>query len=210
METILIADDHQIVRVGVRMIIESFPQKYNFIEASSWAEVIEAISGQQIQYAVLDMCLGDGNILSAIQQIGEYRHQTSILVYSMNTEKIYARRLIDKGVRGFVCKQASIEELENAIRNLLNGEIYLSQALKEIVSDPAKAGLLKNPIDSLSDRELEVTEYVAIGMGVKEISRKMNLDITTVSTYRRRAFEKLDVQNMIELKDKFLLYKMQG
>jgi DNA-binding NarL/FixJ family response regulator len=207
METILLADDHEIVRRGVRMIIESFPQKYDFIEASSCAEVMQALSNQQIRYAILDMFLADGNIFSTIQHITEYSPQIGILVYSMNAEKIYARRLMEKGVRGFVCKQANIEELEIAIRNLLKGEIYLSQDLKEVLFKPNKADLSQNPIDLLSDRELEVVEYVAVGMGAKEIAHKMNLDITTVSTYRRRAFEKLDVQNMIELKDKFLLYK---
>jgi two-component system invasion response regulator UvrY len=90
----------------------------------------------------------------------------------------------------------------------VNGEIYLSSGLKKDMFGSSKAGLSENPIDLLSDRELEVVEYVAMGMGAKEIAWKINLDITTVSTYRRRAFEKMNVQNMIEPKDKFLLYKM--
>lgn len=152
--------------------------------------------------------LADGNLFSAIDQLTAYGQQTNILVYSMNAEKIYAGRLMQKGVRGFVSKQAPIEELETAIRCVLKGEMYLSPAMKEGLFNSGKNNLSENPIDALSDRELEVVEYVAIGMGAKEIANKMNLDITTISTYRRRAFEKLGVQNMIELKDKFLLYKM--
>jgi two-component system invasion response regulator UvrY len=209
METILIADDHEIIRRGVRMIIESFPKKYNFIEAASCSEVTEILSSRQVNYTILDMCLADGNIFSSIQQITRYCDKTRILVYSMNAEKIYARRLMQKGIRGFISKQSSMEELENAVRNLLKGEIYLSPALKEDLFRPAKTSLLENPVDLLSDRELEVVEYVAIGMGAKQIAQRMNLDITTISTYRRRAFEKLEVENMIELKDKFLLYKME-
>jgi two-component system, NarL family, invasion response regulator UvrY len=209
METVLIADDHEIVRRGTKMIIESFSRKYNFIEATTCDEVMQALSAQPIQYAVLDMFMEDGNVFTSIQQIPDYFQQTDILVYSMNAEKIYARRLIQQGVRGFVCKQASIQELELAIRSLLDGEIYLSGSLKKSLFDSSKKGAAKNPIDLLSDRELEVVEYITVGLGVKEIAVKLNLDITTVSTYRRRAFEKLDVENMIELKDKFLLYKMQ-
>jgi two-component system invasion response regulator UvrY len=82
--------------------------------------------------------------------------------------------------------------------------------MKENLVRPGKGNNLQNPIDTLSDRELEVIEYVMTGMGPKEIARKIQLDTTTVSTYRRRAFEKLDVQNLIELKEKFLLYKTQG
>lgn len=207
METILIADDHEIVRRGTRMIIESLPVKYNFIEAATTTEVIQVLSKQKIQFAILDMFLEDGNIFSAILQDPEYCRKTNILVYSMNSEKIYARRLMQKGVRGFVCKQASIEELEIAIQNLLNGEIYLSTSQKKDLFGP-KAELSENPIDLLSDRELEVIEYMTIGMGAKEIATKTNLDITTVSTYRRRAFEKLDVNNIVELKNKFMFYKM--
>jgi two-component system invasion response regulator UvrY len=208
METILIADDHQIVRRGVRMIIESLPRKYHIIEAATCTEVLHALSGQQIQYAVLDMSLADGNIFAAIQENTHYSRHTHILVYSMNAEKIYARRLMQKGVRGFVSKLAPIEELENAIDSLLKGDIYLSPHLKKDLFGSLKSAPLDNPIDALSDRELEVVEYVLMGMGTKEIAGKMNLDITTISTYRRRAFEKLNVQNMIELKDKFALYKM--
>lgn len=210
METILIADDHEIVRRGVRMIIEGFPQKYNFIEASTCAEVMKILSVQPVDYAILDMMLADGNVFSTTQQLAAYSDRIKILVYSMNAERIYAKRLLQKGIRGFVCKQSNMMELENGIRSLLKGEIYISPALKENLFNPSKKAISENPIDALSDRELEVVEYLAAGMGAKEISRKMNLDITTVSTYRRRAFEKLEVQNTIELKDKFLLYKTQG
>jgi two-component system, NarL family, invasion response regulator UvrY len=210
METILLADDHEIVRRGTKLIIESFPRKYNFIEAATSAEVIRVLSRQPVDYAILDMFLEDGNVFTSIPQMPEYCRQTKVLVYSMNAEKIYARRLIQKGVRGFVAKKASIEELAIAIRTLLNGEIYLSPELKKTLFSSAKDDFPGNPIDLLSDRELEVVEYVTMGMGAKEIANKMNLDITTISTYRRRAFEKLDVDNVIELKDKFLLYKMQG
>ena len=210
METILIADDHEIIRRGVRMIIESLPQQYQFIEAATCAEVLKTLSTRPVHYSILDMFLADGNLFSAMNEINAYSEQIKMLVYSMNAEKIYAGRLMQKGIRGFVSKQAPMEELESAIRCLLKGEIYLSSAAKENLFRNGKAVSSDNPIHSLSDRELEVVEYVAVGMGAKEIANKMNLDITTVSTYRRRAFEKLNVQNMIELKDKFLLYKTQG
>jgi DNA-binding NarL/FixJ family response regulator len=209
MKTILIADDHEIVRRGVRMIIESFPDEYHFIEASTCSEVLQAVTRQEVHFAILDMFLSDGNMFSIIHQVTDISHKTSILIYSMSAEKIYARRLMQKGVRGFVNKQASMGELENALRVFLKGEIYLSPEVKDLLLKPVREGLPDNPIDLLSDRELEVVEYTVLGMGSKEIAHKMSLDITTVSTYRRRALEKLDAQNMVELKDKFQLYKMK-
>lgn len=210
METILIADDHEIVRRGIRMLLERFPSKYQFIEASTCTAIAQILSRERIHYAIIDMILADGNILSVIQHIEACSHQTHILVYSMNAEHIYARRLIEKGVRGFLCKRNSIEELEKAICCLLNGEVYISDELKGSLLNNAQSNTAQNPIDGLSNRELEVVEYVATGMGTKEIANKMNLDITTISTYRRRAFEKLEVQNILELKEKFLLHKMQA
>ena len=209
METILIADDQEIVRSGVKMIIESLPEKYTIIEAATCAEVIQVLLGSEIHFTVLDLFLADGNIFSNIHRFIKHHNKNSILVYSMSAEKIYARRLLKKGIRGFISKKDSIAELEKAIRCLLKDEVYLSQAMKKDLLEPVKTDLLKNPIDLLSDRELEVVEYITVGISSGEIAEKMKLDITTVSTYRRRAFEKLSVQNSIELRDKFLFYKMQ-
>ncbi len=209
MKNVLIADDHEIIRKGIRMLIENFPEKYNFIEASTCKEIVEILSGGEIHYAILDMFLADGNIFSVIQEIAGFSRQTTMLVYTMNEERIYAKRFIEKGVRGFVCKQSGISELEEAIQTVFNGEIYLSPELKETLFNPANSNASGNLIDSLSDRELEVVEYMVMGMGTKKIAQLMKLDTTTVSTYRRRAFTKLDAQNTIELKEKFLLYKEQ-
>jgi two-component system invasion response regulator UvrY len=210
METILIADEQEIIRLGLRTIIESLPQKYNVIEATTCNNIMQLLATRGIKYTILDMFLADGNIFSTVYGLTEHCQTTGILVYSMKSEKIYATRLIQKGIRGFVSKRTTVEELTNAISCLLKGEIYLSPAMKENLVRPGKGNNLQNPIDTLSDRELEVIEYVMTGMGPKEIARKIQLDTTTVSTYRRRAFEKLDVQNLIELKEKFLLYKTQG
>lgn len=209
MKNVLIADDHRIVRLGVRMIIQKFPEQYNFIEASTCTEVVQILSSQPIHYAILDMFLADGNLFSVIPQISESSQRSSILVYSMNAERIYARRFMGKGIQGFVCKNSGIDELERAIQTIFRGEVYLGRELKDLLFSPSKTKSSENPIDTLSDRELEVVEYVAMGMGSKEIAHKMKLDNTTVSTYRRRAFEKLEAENAVELKDKFLLYKEQ-
>lgn len=208
METVLIADDHEIIRRGIRMIIESLPGPYQFIEATSCTEVMRAVTSQPVQYAILDMMLADGNLFSDTQLLTQYSDSINILVYSMNAENIYGKRLLQKGIKGFVCKKAGIEELESAIRIVLKGEIYLSPYLQKILFRPSRIDAFENPINSLSDRELEVVEYTIAGMGTKEIAQKMNLDTTTVSTYRKRALRKLDAQNIFELKDKFMQYKL--
>lgn len=210
MEAILIADDHEIVRHGIRIYIESLPVKYKFFEASTCKEVIQVLSNEKVDYTILDMHLEDGNIFSTVSQFIDYCNKTRVLVYTMNAEKIYARRLMQKGIKGFVSKQAPMQQMQTAIRSVLNGEIYLSTVIKEALTQPEKTDRFVNPINSLSDRELEVVEYVSSGVGIKEIAILMHLDVTTVSTYKRRAFAKLGVENILDLRDKFTLYKMQG
>lgn len=207
MGTILIADDHAIVRQGIKMLIENHDRNFNFVEAASCAEVQKIMSDRSIDYAILDLSFSDGNLFSDIEQITEYARKTKILIYSMNPEKIYARRFIGKGAKGFISKQANIKDLENAIQTILRGEIYLSAYMKDSLFSTVKSDALENPLDLLSNRELQIVEYMVLGMGTKEIAGKMNLDITTISTYRRRAFDKLDVQNVIELKEKLSIYK---
>jgi two-component system invasion response regulator UvrY len=209
METILVADQQQIIRMGIRTIIETQPQQFIIIEATTCTEVMQILSTQQVRYAILDMFLADGNIFSAMHKFIDHAQVTNILVYAMN-EKLYARRLMQKGIRGFVSKRASVEELNDAIHCLFKGEMYVSEDMKAQLFKPVKADLFENMLDSLSDRELEVVEYVVMGMGPTEIAQKMTLDVTTISTYRRRAFDKLGVHNLIELKDKFQLFKMLG
>lgn len=190
-------------------MIEGISPQYRFIEASTCTDVIKVLSQDQVEYAVLDLFLADANIFSTVDVISKYSKLTNILIYSQNAEKIYAKRLLAIGIRGFVSKQASMEELEKAVRDLLRGQTYLSAELRGLLLSPSREEGTGNPLDSFSDRELEVVEYMAMGLGTKEIAQKMKLDITTISTYRRRAYAKLGVQNFVEMKDKFALYKMK-
>jgi DNA-binding NarL/FixJ family response regulator len=204
MKTILIADDHEIIRLGVRMLIESFPEKYNFIEAATCVEIMQALSGEPVHFAVLDVFLSDGDIFSEIREISKHCRQTSILVYSMVPEKIYAKRFLKRGISGFVSKHATMKELENAILCCLQGEVYLSKAIREDLLRPKQDGDSGNPFDLLSDAELQVAKYVAMGTDTKEIALKMKLKIATVDTYRRLAFKKLNVTDRVELEKRFL------
>lgn len=208
MENVLIADDHEIIRRGIKMVMEDQSKLFHYFEAATYAATIKILSEQQVDFAILDLSYSDGNLFSSLETLEQFARKTNILVYSMNPERIYAKRLIGRGIKGYVNKQADINELDKAIQTLLRGEIYLSPSLKEMLFSTIRtADFTGNPLDLLSDRELEVAEYLAAGVGTKEIARRMNLDITTISTYRRRAFEKMEVENIIELKEKFMIYR---
>lgn len=206
MKTILVVDDHEIVRDGIKMITEGFNGQYHFLEASTCGEVKQLLKKEPIHYIILDLFLPDGNAFTLIDAIVYHYPETAILIYTMNSEKIYGKRLIRKGVRGFVSKRAGISDLEDAIHSFINGKTHLSAQLEKDMSDPDTE---ENPIDLLSDRELEVVEYLVMGMTTKEISYKLNVNSTTVSTFRRRAMEKLGAENNADLKDKFSLFKTE-
>lgn len=208
MGTILIADDHELIRRGIRTVIEGFPEKYNIIEASTCAEVIQQLASHRVQYAIMEMFLADGNLFfSRKNNVLRYTSKTSLFVYSANAEKIYARRLLQKGVRCFLNKKTGFEELTHAIRTFLNDEIYLTASLKEMLAKPSFAGIAENPLEALSDREIEIVENIVTGISTSELAQRLELDISTISTYRRRAFKKLEVSNIIELREKLMAYR---
>lgn len=209
MQTILIADDHEIVRHGIKVMIKSFNREYNFLEASTCKEIEKLLKSQSIDYIVLDLFLTDGNAFPIVDSIVEEYPEAGILIYTMNAEKVYAKRLMQKGVRGFLSKQASVAELEQAIKDFLNDEGYIYSTLMKQLFRQDLEGDELNPIDLLSDRELEVVEYLVMGLGTKDIANKMNVVISSISRFRQRALEKFGVENNAELKDKFLLYREQ-
>jgi DNA-binding NarL/FixJ family response regulator len=210
MKSILIADDHEIIRRGIVLLLNDFPVKYKMIEADTCSNVLNILFKEHPDYLILDMNLADGNIFNNVQNIIELYPDTRILVYTMKSERLYAIRLLKIGVKGYVSKQSTLHELKEAIQKFLHDDMYLSPQLQEQLFLSSQSGIAEDPIESLSARELEVSEYIVTGLGSKEIASKMSLEITTVSTYRRRAFEKLGVQNMIELKEKFLIYGTSG
>lgn len=209
METILIADDHELIRWSIRTIIEGFSRKYKIIEASTCTKVRHLLSREKVRYAIMEIQLADGNIFFTSESILAYSSRINILVYSASAEMMYARRLLQKGVRGFLCKQASVAELEAAIRTVLHNDLYLSASQKEIFLKDSPVMDSQNPLEALSDREMAVAEGLIAGIGTTALARRMDLDKSTVSTYRNRLFRKLEVKNVMELKDKFFWYRMQ-
>ena len=208
METILVADEHELIRRSIRKIIEDFSRQYNFIEARTCTEVIQLLSSGQIQYVIFDPVLADGSIFSVGQTILDYTSLVPMFVFSAKPERIYATQLMRKGMRGYLCKDTSMNELEKAIRIFLLGEIYISAFLRKTLIQATQSEFLVDPIGALSGRELEVAQYMTSGMSTDRIARQLNIDATTAGTYRRRIFKKLDVDNVMELQEKMLVYKL--
>ncbi|OQA07802.1 MAG: Oxygen regulatory protein NreC [Firmicutes bacterium ADurb.Bin373] len=199
---ILIVDDHPIVREGLIRLINRQPDLLVCEEAETVADALAAIVQGQPDLTLLDLILKDRSGLDLIKDVQARYPQHPILVLSMQDESMYAERVLRAGARGYIMKQEGTDNLIQAIRQVLRGEIYLSdkmssQLLNRFASGPGK--LPPATEELLSDRELEVFELIGRGLGTREIAQRLFVSIKTVETYRANIKQKLKLQNAPEL-----------
>ena len=193
---ILTIDDHEIVRRG---LMDMFPEaSATFGEARSGAEALNLVRKQNWDIAVLDISLGGRNGLEVLADLKQLRPKMPVLILSMHAEEQYAVRAFKAGASGYINKASSAEELRRAILKIIKGGQYVGPSLAEkIVLQLARPE--KMPHESLSDRELEVLCSIASGFTVGEIATKLSLSDKTISTYRRRILDKMDMKTNAEL-----------
>ncbi len=203
---LLLVDDHVIIRRGLKFILESNFGISDITETGSCIEVKRILKSEHYTHVILDMQLNDGNAMEIISELIECYKNTSILIYTMSPEEIFGKRLINIGVSGFLNKQIPEEGVITALDLFFRGERYISPSLKEQLegkkSNEKGSGIYKD----LSERELIVLQYLIQGLGIKEISNKLNIKSSTVATFKARIFNKLGVSNIIELKNLSELY----
>lgn len=193
---ILTVDDHEVVRRGVKdMFTEA---SATFGEAHSGAEALTLVREQDWDIVVLDISLGGRNGLEVLGEIKQLKPSLPVLILSMHAEEQYAVRAFKAGASGYINKASSGEELRSAIVKIMKGGQYVGPALAEkIVLQLARPEQL--PHETLSDRELEVLCAIASGQTVGEIAQKLSLSDKTISTYRRRILDKMDMKTNAEL-----------
>ena len=193
---ILTIDDHEVVRRGLK---EMFTQSsVTFGEACSGAEALNLVREQHWDIAVLDISLGGRSGLEVLADLKQMRPKMPVLILSMHAEEQYAVRAFKAGASGYINKAVSGEELRRAIMTIIKGGQYVSPSLAEkIVLQLARSE--KMPHESLSDRELEVLCSIASGKTVGEIAFKLSLSDKTISTYRRRILDKMEMKTNAEL-----------
>ncbi|HWQ33353.1 MAG TPA: response regulator transcription factor [Blastocatellia bacterium] len=199
MTRIIIADDHAIVRQGLRRIVEDDSEITVAGEAATAREVLSLLAEQTCDVLVLDINLPDNNGLDLLQTIRKERPQLPVLVLSVFPEDQYALRALRMGAAGYINKTTAPEELLTAIRKVCHSGKYISQSLAEKLAfelDPRTQRLLH---ESLSDREFQVLRLLAAGRSVSEIAAELSLSVTTISTYRARILEKMGFRNNAEL-----------
>ena len=196
---ILLADDHSIVRRGLKeILLEEFPDA-NFQEASDGQELIRKMRGEKFDVIISDVSMPGKNGLEALKIIKSEAPSIPVLVLSIHPEELYAIRVLKAGASGYMTKESAPEELVKAVRMIMNGRKYITPSLAEKMASNLDNDLNKLPHELLSDRELDVLKLIAGGKTVSEIANDLSLSVNTISTYRSRVLEKMNLKSNSEL-----------
>ena len=199
---VLIIDDHPIFCLGMSELINKEPDLTVCGSVDSMKKACPAIAELKPHLVIIDISLKDGNGLDLVQEIKKEYEGLPMLVLSMYDESLYAERALMAGAFGYIMKQEAIPKVVEAIRQVLQGDIYASNSVKEKVfkrlMNPQGGGG-KSPLDILTNRELEVLRLIGEGYSTKEIADRLHLSIKTIGTYRENLKEKLKLKNFTGL-----------
>ncbi len=199
---IMIVDDHPIVRHGIIRIIESEHRFSACCEAENKSEAVEKISECMPDLIIVDISLGDGSGIELIKDVKVQYPDIKLLVLSIHDEFLYAERVLRAGALGYIKKTEACDHIITAISKVLSGGIYLNEKVKEKLLHKL---LTKNTqtessvIDQLSDRELEIFQFLSEGNKTKEIAKKLNLSINTINIHYLHIKKKLSLKDLNEL-----------
>jgi DNA-binding NarL/FixJ family response regulator len=199
MKKILIVDDHEVVREGVKKILDEQPGPIIFGEASTASEVLRLVREQDWDIVMLDLTLGERSGLEVLKELKQLRPRLPVLILSMHSEEQYARRAFKAGAAGYITKGSHREELVTAINKVIEGGVYISPALAERLVIDLGSDTDRAPHEALSDREFEVMRLIASGKTVGEIAAMLSLSDKTISTYRARLLEKMGMKTNAEI-----------
>lgn len=195
---ILLADDHAIVRCGVsQLLAESWPTAV-FGEAATAQQALEQVWKEPWSVVLLDISMPGRSGLDIIRELKDARPKMPVLVLSMHAEEQFALRVLKSGASGYVTKDTLLEDLTRAVEKVLAGGRYLSGTLAELLAG-VLAGADQVPHERLSDREFQVMLLLARGMALKEIGAQLALSVNTISTYRLRMLEKMNMRSNADL-----------
>jgi DNA-binding NarL/FixJ family response regulator len=196
---VLVADDHAVVRRGVLQILAETPEVIAADEAASGREVLQAVGEQDYDLVVLDVAMPGGGGLEVLKQLQALKPGMPVLMLSIYPEKQYALRALRAGAAGYLTKESAPEELVAAIRHVVQGKKYISRSLAEALAAELAGQANQEPHQTLSDREYQVMCRLAAGKTVTEVAQELSLSVKTVSTYRTRILDKLNLENTAEI-----------
>jgi DNA-binding NarL/FixJ family response regulator len=199
---VFLVDDHPLVREWLAQLLRQQPDLMVCGEADNVSAALQGIGKTKPEVAIVDLSLAKGWGLDLIKQLAPRAPETRTIVLSMHDEKLYAERVMRAGARGYVMKRETTKVIVAAIRQVLKGGLYLSADVQELFAQrfvDAKRPVPASPIETLSDRELEVFRLLGLGLQTRQIARSIGLSMKTVHSYYARLRDKLKLANAFEL-----------
>lgn len=203
---ILIVDDHMVVKTGVSIILNSEIDDLDIQFTSTYSETLEKVKQFSYDLIILDINIPGGKNIEMISEIKAIVPEVKILMFSAHEEEFYALRYVSAGADGFLNKLSSEEKLIEAVRSIRELGKYLTDNLIDQLNNNLLNDEPLNPFDKLSKREIEIANLLVRGDGNLEISNNLGIQMSTVSTYKNRIFEKLKINNLVELIEKHHLH----
>ncbi len=196
---VIIADDHPVVRHGLKQILADEPDITVVGEANNSQELLKQIANQSCDVVVMDITMPGRDGLETLKELRRERPKLPVLILSIHPEDQFGLRVLKAGAAGYMTKETAPDELVKAIRKVFAGGKYLSATLAEKIAFDLDRDTLKPPHETLSDREYVVMCMLASGKTVSEVSRELSLSVKTVSTHRARILEKMKMKTNAEL-----------
>jgi DNA-binding NarL/FixJ family response regulator len=200
---ILLADDHNLFRQGVRRILETQPDMQVVAEASSGLEAIDMAREHQPDVAIVDIAMKELNGIEATAQLLRQSPKTAVLILSMYSDERYVMRAVRAGARGYLLKDTVEEGLIEAVQHVAQGQAFFSPSIARILQEAHSRDLQGQKVDDryelLTERERQLYHMLAEGQSNKEIASRLNLSLHTVETHRTRIMEKMGVHSIAEL-----------
>jgi DNA-binding NarL/FixJ family response regulator len=199
---LLIVDDHPMMRTGLAQLIDSEPDLKVCAEADTAGQALNIVVSQKLDLILLDISLPDKNGLELIKDIQTLKPGLPILAVSMHDESLYAERILRAGGRGYIMKQEGGKRLLQAIRQVLGGQIYVSEKMSARILENfsgQRADAAISPVQRLSDREFEVFQWIGRGKGTREIAHQLHLSVKTIEVHRANIKKKLSLKTATDL-----------
>jgi len=196
---VLIVDDHELVRAGMRRLLEENPHIAQITETSSGEEALQLAKAQAFELVLMDINLPGISGLEAADKMLLLAPECRIIMVTAQLDGGHIRKLLNAGVRGYITKGSSAQEMDKAVQRVMAGEQYLSPDVAQQMAIDSINGSDGNPFDKLTTRETEIINLLMDGQRNRQISDSLHISEKTVSTHRTRAFEKLGVKNATEL-----------
>lgn len=195
----LLADDHHIVRQGIRFILSDLLDSSTILEASNLQGIKDTLSNNEVDIAIMDAQYPDGNCLSILPELRELYPKLKILIFSSFEESNHALKFLVAGANGFLNKLSNEHEIEEALQSMIEKGEYTSPLTRTLMNMSQHSPNLQNPLNILSNRELQIAELLAKGYGNLEIANELSLKQNTISTFKKRIMEKLGLNSLVEL-----------